>query len=111
MGHVDGHHPISITFCAYHELRPVYTFPTGIQFMGFLMALAPVALIIIGVIMQTLKRKGQGKPTDFKSMTSPNEKWGSALVTNGVKKPMGLDNQTYIKDEFSYGKYSTSTAY
>ena len=88
-----------------------YTFPTGIQFMGFLMALAPVALIIIGVVMQTLKRKGQGKPTDFKSMTSPNEKWGSALVTNSVKKPMGLDNQTYIKDEFSYGKYSTSTAY
>jgi len=88
-----------------------YTFPTGIQFMGFLMALAPVALIIIGVVMQTLKRKGQGKSTDFKSMTSPNEKWGSALVTNSVKKPMGLDNQTYIKDEFSYGKYSTSTAY
>jgi len=88
-----------------------YTFPTGIQFMGFLMALAPVALIIIGVVMQTLKRKGQGKPTDFKSMTSPNEKWGSALVTNSVKKPMGLDNQTYIKDEFSYGKYSTNTAY
>ena len=83
-----------------------YVFPMGIQFLGWLMALVAVFFIIIGVVLQILKRKKNGKPTDFKSMVSPNEKWGSALVTNAVKKPaQGLDNQTYVRDEFSYNKY------
>jgi len=83
-----------------------YYFPIGIQFLGWIMALVAVFFILIGVVAQILKRKKNGKPTDFKSMISPNEKWGSALVTNAVKKPaQGLDNQTYVRDEFSYNKY------
>jgi len=83
-----------------------YVFPIGIQFLGWLMALVAVFFILIGVVAQIMKRKKNGKPTDFKSMISPNEKWGSALVTNNVKKPtQGLDNQTYVRDEFSYNKY------
>ena len=88
-----------------------YVFPVGIQFMGWLMALVAVALIIIGVFFQCYNRKKNGKPTDFRSMTSPNEKWASALVSNAVKKPTGLDNQTYVKDEFSYNKYSVDNTY
>merc|ERR1711970_1505577 len=83
-----------------------YYFPVGIQFLGWVMALVAVFFILIGVVAQILKRKKNGKPTDFKSMISPNEKWGSSLVTNAVKKPaQGLDNQTYVRDEFSYNKY------
>jgi len=83
-----------------------YIFPIGIQFLGWLMALVAVFFILAGVVLQILKRKKNGKPIDFKSMVSPNEKWGSALVTNAVKKPStGLDNQTYVRDEFSYNKY------
>ena len=80
-----------------------YVFPVAIQFMGWLMAFVSVALIIAGVFFQFFKRKRQGKPTDPRSMITANEKWGSALVTNAVKKPTGLDNQTYIKD--TYNKY------
>merc|ERR1719489_592430 len=83
-----------------------YYFPVGIQFLGWVMALVAVFFILIGVVAQILKRKKNGKPTDFKSMISPNEKWGTSLVTNAVKKPaQGLDNQTYVRDEFSYNKY------
>eukprot|EP00092_Neocalanus_flemingeri_P029348 GFUD01031860.1.p1 GENE.GFUD01031860.1~~GFUD01031860.1.p1 ORF type:complete len:652 (+),score=154.25 GFUD01031860.1:264-2219(+) len=88
-----------------------YYFPTGIQFLGWLMALVAAAFIIMGVFWQYYNRKRNGKATDFKSMTSPNEKWGPATVTNAVKKPTGLDNQTYVKDEFSYNKYSADTTY
>lgn len=88
-----------------------YVFPVGIQFLGWLMALVAVALILLGVAFQCYNRKKNGKPTDFKSMTSPNEKWGSAIVVNAVKKPTGLDNQTYVKDEFSYNKYSVDSTY
>eukprot|EP00090_Calanus_glacialis_P001873 TRINITY_DN11395_c0_g1_i1.p1 TRINITY_DN11395_c0_g1~~TRINITY_DN11395_c0_g1_i1.p1 ORF type:complete len:652 (+),score=141.75 TRINITY_DN11395_c0_g1_i1:118-2073(+) len=88
-----------------------YYFPTGIQFLGWIMALVAVFFILIGVAFQIYNRKKNGKPTDFKSMISPNEKWGSAIVVNAPKKPMGLDNQTYVKDEFSYNKYSADTTY
>eukprot|EP00092_Neocalanus_flemingeri_P075448 GFUD01093460.1.p1 GENE.GFUD01093460.1~~GFUD01093460.1.p1 ORF type:complete len:649 (+),score=144.83 GFUD01093460.1:184-2130(+) len=88
-----------------------YYFPIGIQFLGWLMALVAGALIIMGVFWQYYNRKRNGKATDFKSMISPSEKWGSALVTNPVKKPTGVDNQTYDKDEIRYNKYSMDTAY
>eukprot|EP00091_Calanus_sinicus_P014005 TRINITY_DN3123_c0_g1_i2.p1 TRINITY_DN3123_c0_g1~~TRINITY_DN3123_c0_g1_i2.p1 ORF type:complete len:652 (-),score=190.36 TRINITY_DN3123_c0_g1_i2:80-2035(-) len=88
-----------------------YYFPIGIQFLGWIMALVAVFFILIGIAFQIYNRKKNGKPTDFKSMVSPNEKWGSAIVVNAVKKPMGLDNQTYVKDEFSYNKYSADTTY
>merc|ERR1711970_686673 len=87
-----------------------YVFPAAVQFMGWLMAFVAVALIIVGAVLQYFKRKRNGKPTDLRSMTSPNEKWGSALVTNAVKKPKGLDNQTYMKDEY-YTKYSEENTY
>merc|ERR1712128_134713 len=80
-----------------------YVFPVAIQFLGWVMALVAVFFILIGVAFQIYNRKKNGKPTDFKSMITPNEKWGSALVTNAVKKKTtGVDNQTYVRDEFSY---------
>merc|ERR1712123_462217 len=80
-----------------------YVFPVAIQFLGWVMALVAVFFILIGVAFQIYNRKKNGKPTDFKSMITPNEKWGSALVTNTVKKKTtGVDNQTYVRDEFSY---------
>merc|ERR1712107_771668 len=48
-----------------------YIFPGKIQAMGWLMALAPVAFIIIGAVYAWVKRSQSGRPTDLRSMISP----------------------------------------
>ena len=77
-----------------------YIFPVGIQCMGWLMALVPVAFIILGCVQQFFKRKFEGQPMDAKSMLTPSLKWGSALVTKAVTPPsaLGLDNHNYVQD-------------
>ena len=89
-----------------------YVFPGAIQAVGWLMAFAAPALILAGAGLQVWKRKKNGKPTDWKSMTRPNEKWSSAVAgSEGVKKTVGVENLNYIKDEFSYNKYAVDNGY
>jgi len=74
-----------------------YIFPGKIQAMGWLMALAPVAFIIIGAVYAWVKRYQSGRPTDLRSMISPNDKWCSA-VEDANKSRSGIANVSYVKD-------------
>ena len=80
-----------------------YTYPDNIQAMGWLMAFAPVAIIIVGAIYQFVKRYMARKDVEsvteiLKGMFVPNEKWCSA-VEDANKNRNGIANVSYIKDE------------
>merc|ERR550539_935746 len=61
-------------------LEEKYVFPSGIQGLGIIMSFAPLMIIILGALYQFWKRNSQGKSISFKAMTSPNEKWCSAVA-------------------------------
>ena len=80
-----------------------YIFPQGIQALGWLMAAVAVVIIPVTGVYQAYKRRKAGKPTDIRSMFSPNEKWAPA---NAPKKdPV----QSYDNDAFHYSKYAVET--
>jgi len=64
-----------------------YVFPAGIQALGWMMALVPAFAILAGWGYMHYHRRQNHKSTSFKAMTSPNEKWGPATITNAVRKP------------------------
>jgi len=74
-----------------------YVFPANIQAMGWLMALTPPFVILVGGLYSFLKRRRAGRDTDLRSMLSPNEKWCSA-VDDANKNRAGIANVSYVKD-------------
>jgi len=85
-------------------LEEKYVFPGGIQGLGIIMSFAPLMIIILGALYQFWKRNSQGKSTSFKAMTSPNEKWCSAVADKN-KKRSGVSNVTYMKDDVAITNY------
>jgi len=85
-------------------LESGYTFPGGIQALGIIMSFSPLMIIILGAIYQLWRRNSQGKSISFKAMTSPNEKWCSAVADKN-KNRAGLSNVSYMKDEVSITNY------
>ena len=80
-----------------------YYFPAWVQAMGWLMALLPVACIILGIFYQLWNRKRNMKPTDLRSMMQPNEKWCSQDQTAAARKAAKLESQQYHTNEgFTY---------
>merc|ERR1712165_676236 len=63
-----------------------YTFPPWVQAMGWMMALLPIVAIILGAFYQ--RRNRNRKPTDMRSMFTPNEKWCSQEQTSAGKKAL-----------------------
>ena len=90
-----------------------YTFPQWVQTMGWMMAVLPIAAIILGAFYQTLNRKWKMKPTDMRSMFSPNEKWCSQEERLSDKKVLALENTSqYIgnaNEGFKYQSESVSS--
>merc|ERR1712014_46869 len=76
-------------------LESKYTFPGAIQ---------ALMIIILGAIYQLWRRKSQGKSISRKAMTSPNEKWCSAVADKN-KNRAGLSNVSYVKDEVNITNY------
>jgi len=85
-------------------LEEKYVFPGGIQGLGIIMSFAPLMIIILGAIYQLWKRNSQGKSISFKAMTSPNEKWCSAVADKN-KNRAGLSNVSYMKDDVAITNY------
>ena len=85
-------------------LEEKYLFPGGIQGLGIIMSFAPLMIIILGALYQLWKRNSQGKSISFKAMTSPNEKWCSAVADKN-KNRAGQSNVSYMKDEVSITNY------
>merc|ERR1712107_356051 len=56
-----------------------------------------LVLIIIGAVYAWVKRYQSGRPTDLRSMISPNDKWCSA-VEDANKSRSGIANVSYVKD-------------
>lgn len=81
-----------------------YLFPGGIQALGIIMSFSPFIIIILGGVYQLWRRNSQGKSTSFKAMTSPNEKWCSAVADKN-KNRAGLGNVSYMKDEVAITDY------
>merc|ERR1712186_116752 len=69
-----------------------YTFPPWVQAMGWMMALLPIVAIILGAFYQRWNRNRNMKPTDMRSMFTPNEKWCSQEQTSAGKKALALEN-------------------
>jgi solute carrier family 6 amino acid transporter-like protein 5/7/9/14 len=93
-----------------HVAMEKYYFPNGIQAMGWMMALVPVAAIILGAVYQVWNRQKNHKSTSFKAMLSPNEKWGPATITNAVKKTSNDNYNGNINEGFNYNsKYNVET--
>jgi len=89
-----------------------YVFPEAIQALGWMMAFLPVVVIILGIFYQTWNRRRNLKPTDFKSMLTPNEKFCSAAQSAAGKKAKALENQQYngkTNEGFTY-KYQGDTS-
>jgi len=85
-------------------LEEKYVFPEGIQGLGIIMSFAPLMIIILGALYQLWKRNSQGKSISFKSMTSPNEKWCSAVADKN-KNRAGVSNVSYMKDDVAITNY------
>jgi len=85
-------------------LEEKYVFPGGIQGLGIIMSFAPLMIIILGALYQLWKRNSQGKSISFKSMTSPNEKWCSAVADKN-KNRAGVSNVSYMKDDVAITNY------
>jgi len=69
-----------------------YTFPAWVQAMGWMMALLPIVAIILGAFYQRWNRNRNMKPTDMRSMFTPNEKWCSQQQSSAGKKALALEN-------------------
>jgi len=82
-----------------------YEFPAGIQAMGFLMAFAPVAFIILGGVYSFWNRNRSGRKIDPVSMLTPNDKWCSAIEDANKNRGSGIANVSYVKDEITFNKY------
>merc|ERR1712228_714836 len=65
---------------------------TFVQAMGWMMALLPIVAIILGAFYQRWNRNRNMKPTDMRSMFTPNEKWCSQQQTSAGKKALALEN-------------------
>merc|ERR1711963_679257 len=63
-----------------------YTFPAWVQAMGWMMALLPIVAIILGAFYQRWNRNRNMKPTDMRSMFTPNEKWCGQQQSSSGKK-------------------------
>merc|ERR1711953_1104661 len=85
-------------------LEEKYVFPGGIQGLGIIMSFAPLMIIILGALYQLWKRNSQGKSNSFKAVTSPNEKWCSAVADKN-KNRAGVSNVTYMKDDVAITNY------
>jgi len=85
--------------------QEAYVFPDGIQAMGFLMAFAPVAFIILGGVYSIVNRSKSGRKVDPVSMLTPNDKWCSALEDANKNRGNGITNVSYVKDEITFNKY------
>ena len=88
------------SYSFFPEVDYKYTFPAGIQALGWLMALVAVLPIPVIGVMQYFKRKNNGLPVDLRSMFSPNSKWGPSIETNKVKK--APKNEAYLNEGFKY---------
>jgi len=74
-----------------------YTFPGKIQAMGWLMALCPLLIIVLGGLYSWWNRGRSGRDNGLKAMLSPNDKWCSA-VDDANKNRAGITNVSYVKD-------------
>merc|ERR1712029_1055810 len=79
--------------------------PAGIQAMGFLMAFAPVAFIILGGVYSFWNRNRSGRKIDPVSMLTPNDKWCSAIEDANKNRGSGIANVSYVKDEITFNNY------
>merc|ERR1712107_649110 len=107
--HVGDHHTSDLVVGPHHDICSVFSSQCSILHTGeihlplqdpghgWLMALAPVAFIIIGAVYAWVKRYQSGRPTDLRSMISPNDKWCSA-VEDANKSRSGIANVSYVKD-------------
>merc|ERR1711974_16968 len=85
-------------------LEEKYVFPGGIQGLGIIMSFAPLMIIILGALYQLWRRNSQGKSISFRALTSPNEKWCSAVAGKN-KNRTGVSNVTYMKDDVAITNY------
>ena len=74
-----------------------YTFPGKIQAMGWLMALCPAFIIIVGGVFSWWNRGRSGRDNGLKAMLTPNDKWCSA-VDDANKNRAGVTNVSYVVD-------------
>ena len=75
--------------------QEIYTFPPWVQAMGWMMALLPIVSIVLGAFYQWWNRNRHMKPTDMRSMLTPNEKWYSQEKTSEGKKALALENASH----------------
>ena len=78
-----------------------YVFPDTIQIMGFLMSFSPLAIIIVGALVQIIYRLHLGKSVSPSALTSPGEEWTSAEdIKTGSKltSSLGVHNLSFVSE-------------
>jgi len=77
-----------------------YIFPENIQLLGFFMSFSPLAIILIGALLQIIWRLRLGQSVSVSALTSPGEDWGPA---ESAKKTttIGVSNMSFVSEVLS----------
>ena len=104
---------VFITIVSWYKFTPCryndYIFPDWVQFLGWMMATTTIIIFItVGIFEYYHRNTIMKKPTDFRGMLKPVEKWGPAVKmsepireTNGSVNMEGLEKQGYSNEAYS----------
>ena len=77
--------------------QETYIFPDNVQILGFVMSFSPLAIILIGALVQIIHRLRQGQSVSVWALTSTGEDWGPAESTQKTTT-MGVSNMSFVSE-------------
>ena len=77
--------------------QETYIFPDNIQILGFVMSFSPLAIILIGALVQIIHRLRQGQSVSVSALTSTGEDWGPAESPKKTTT-MGVSNMSFVSE-------------
>ena len=77
-----------------------YIFPENIQLLGFFMSFSPLAIIVIGALLQIIWRLRLGQSVSVSALTSPGKDWGPAESPKKTNT-IGVSNMSFVSEVLS----------